>query len=63
MITKDEKRMAEAYRAFEESEPVKSLIEMHRDGLITVVEMANSIFWEWHNFKLLPENEGIHFDI
>lgn len=62
METEDEKRRAKAYERFEKHPAIKYILEMHQDGLITTVDMASSIFREWHHFKQLPQNEGIHFD-
>ena len=60
-ITEDERKTAEAYRAFEQTPSVQEILRQHREGLTTAISMAHSIVDVWENFKRLPQYHGVKF--
>lgn len=60
-ITEDERRTAEAYRAFEQTLSVQEILKQHREGLVTSIEMAHYIVDVWEHFKRLPQYQGVKF--
>ncbi len=61
MFTEEERMTAEAYRAFDASPSVQHILQMHKDGLTTAVEMAHALLDVWSHHKRLPQYEGVKF--